>query len=90
MDMFELIKKWLKRPIVINFTVEPLPRVAAINVIKCEKQITPEMAKAVRDAWPKFHKSKAVVLCQGVTLEQLTDEQLREIGLIRADFGSDQ
>ena len=90
MDMFELIKKWLTRPIVVNFTVEPLSQVAAINVIKCEKQITPEIAKAVIDAWHKFHKSKAIVLCQGLTLEQLTDEQLKDIGLIRADFGSDQ
>lgn len=90
MDMFELIKKWLTRPIVVNFTVEPLSQVAAINVIKCEKQITPEIAKAVRDAWSKFHKSKAIVLCPGMTLEQLTDEQLKDIGLIRADFGSDQ
>lgn len=90
MDMFELIKKWLTRPIVVNFTVEPLSQVAAINVIKCEKQITPEIAKAVIDAWSKFHKSKAIVLCPGMTLEQLTDEQLKDIGLIRADFGSDQ
>ena len=90
MDMFELIKKWLTRPIVVNFTVEPLSQVAAINVIKCEKQITPEIAKAVIDAWSKFNKSKAIVLCQGLTLEQLTDEQLKDIGLIRADFGSDQ
>ena len=90
MDMFELIKKWLARPIVVNFTVEPLSQVAAINVIKCEKQITPEIAKAVIDEWHKFHKSKAIVLCQGLTLEQLTDEQLKDIGLIRADFGSDQ
>lgn len=81
--MFELIKKWLKRPIVINFTVEPLSPDAAINVLKCEKQITPEIAKAVRDAWPKFHKSKAVVLCPGVTLEQLNDDQLKDIGLVR-------
>ncbi|WP_213072651.1 hypothetical protein [Acinetobacter johnsonii] len=81
--MFELIKKWLTRPIVINFTVKPLSQDAAINVIECEEQMTPEIAKAVRDAWLEFSKSKAVVLCSGVTLDQLTDEQLAQIGLQR-------
>ena len=88
--MFELIKKWLTRPIVVNFTVEPLSPDAAINVLRTERPITPEIAKAIKKQWPEFCKSKAVVLCPGVALEQLTDEQLKDIGLIRADFGSDQ
>ena len=87
--MFELIKKWLKRPIVINFIVEPLMPDAAINVLKTDSYITPEIAEAVRKAWPEFSKSKAVVLCPGETLEQLSDADLRRIGLIRADFGGD-
>ena len=90
MDMFELIKKWLTRPIVINFTVEPLSPDAAINVLRTERPITPEIAKAIKKQWPEFCESKAVVLCPGVALEQLTDEQLKDIGLIRADFGNDQ
>ncbi len=90
MDMFELIKKWLTRPIVVNFTVEPLSPDAAINVLRTERPITPEIAKAIKKQWPEFCKSKAVVLCPGVALEQLTDEQLKDIGLIRADFGNDQ
>ncbi|MEQ1095113.1 DUF1127 domain-containing protein [Acinetobacter johnsonii] len=88
--MFELIKKWLKRPIVINFTVEPLSPDAAIKVLRTERPITPEIAEAIKKQWPKFCKSKAVVLCSGVTLEQMTDEQLKDIGLIRADLGNDQ
>lgn len=83
--MFELIKKWLKRPTVINFTVKPLSQDAAINVIECEEQMTPEIAKAVRDAWPKFCKSKAVVLGPGVALEQMNDEQLKDVGLMRVE-----
>ena len=87
--MFELINKWLKRPIVINFTVEPLMPDAAINVLKTDSYITPEIAEVVRKAWPEFSKSKAVVLCPGETLEQLSDADLRRIGLIRAAFGGD-
>ena len=81
--MFDLIKKWLKRPIVINFTVDPLSPDAAINVLKTDNHITPEIAARIKESWPEFHKSKAVVLCPGVTLEQLTDEQLKAVGLMR-------
>lgn len=83
--MFELIKKWLKRPIVINFTVEPLSLDAAINVLRTERPITPEISEAIKRSWPEFCKSKAVVLCPGVTLEQMTDEQLKAVGLMRVD-----
>lgn len=83
--MFELIKKWLKRPIVINFTVEPLSPDAAINVLRTERPITPEIAEAIKKQWPEFYKSKAVVLCPGVVLEQLSDEQLKDIGLVRIE-----
>ena len=83
--MFELIKKWFKRPIVINFKVEPLSSDVAINILKTDVQITPEIAEAVRKAWT--HSSKAIVLGPGITLEQLSDSDLRAVGLIRADFG---
>jgi hypothetical protein len=83
--MFELIKKWLKRPIVINFTVEPLSPDAAINVLRTERPITPEIAEAIKKSWPEFCKSKVVVLCPGVVLEQLGDEQLKAIGLMRVE-----
>ena len=86
--MFELIKKWLKRPIVINFTVEPLSPDAAINLLRTERPITPEIAEAIKKSWPEFCKSKAVVLCPGVALEQLTDEQLKAVGLMRVDFNT--
>lgn len=88
--MFEAIKKWFKRPIVINFTVESLNSGNGINVLKTDGYLTPEVADAVRKAWPEFSKSKAVVLCPGVALEQLSDADLRAIGLIRADFGVDK
>jgi hypothetical protein len=83
--MFELIKKWLKRPIVINFTVEPLSPDSAINVLRTERPITPEIAEAVKKSWPEFCKSKAVVLCPGVALEQMSDEQLKDVGLMRIE-----
>ena len=83
--MFELIKKWLKRPNVINFTVEPLSPDAAINVLRTERPITPEIAEAVKKSWPEFCKSKAVVLCPDVALEQMSDEQLKAIGLMRVE-----
>jgi hypothetical protein len=83
--MFELIKKWLKRPIVINFTVEPLSPDAVINVLRTERPITPEIAEAVKKSWPEFCKSKAVVLCPGGALEQMSDEQLKAIGLMRVE-----
>ena len=83
--MFELIKKWLKRPIVINFTVEPLSPDAAFNVLRTERPITPEIAEAIKKQWSEFCKSKAVVLCPGVVLEQLSDEQLKAIGLMRVE-----
>lgn len=84
--MFELIKKWLVRPVVINFTVEPLSPDAAINVLRTERPITPEIAKAIKKQWPEFCESKAVVLCSGVTLEQMTDEQLKDVGLMRVEM----
>lgn len=85
--MFEAIKKWFKRPIVINFMVEPLSPNTAINVLKTESYITPEVAEAFRKAWPEFSKSKAVVLCPGIQIEQLTDYQLKAIGLMRVKPG---
>lgn len=79
--MFELIKKWFKRPIVINFTVEPLSSGTAINVVKTDTHLTPEAIEAFRKAWT--HSSKAIVLGPGITLEQLSDADLHAIGLIR-------
>ncbi|WP_046205833.1 DUF1127 domain-containing protein [Acinetobacter radioresistens] len=81
--MFESIKKWFKRPVIINFTVEPLSPDAAINVLKYEKEITPELAEHIRRAWPEFCEAKAVIIGAGMTLEQLSDEQLKDIGLMR-------
>lgn len=85
--MFESIKKWFKRPIVINFTVEPLSPDAVINVLKTDSPITPEIAEHVRKAWPEFHKSKAVIIGADMMLEQLSDEQLKAIGLMRINGG---
>lgn len=83
--MFELIKKWLARPVVINFTVKPLSPDAAINVLRTERSITPEIAEAIKKQWPEFCKSKAVVLGPGVALEQMNDEQLKDVGLMRVE-----
>lgn len=86
--MFELIKKWLKRPIVINFIVEPLSPDAAINVLRTERPITPEIAEALSKAWSEGYKSKVIVIGPGITLEQMTDEQLKAVGLMRVDFNT--
>jgi hypothetical protein len=83
--MFELIKKWLARPVVINFTVEPLSPDTAINVLRTERPIAPEIAEAIKKHWPEFCKSKAVVLGPGVALEQMNDEQLKDVGLMRVE-----
>ena len=88
--MFEAIKKWFKRPIVINFTVESLDSGNGINVIKVDSHITPEVAEAVRKAWCEFNNSKVTVLGPHAKLEQLSDADLHAIGLIRADFGVDK
>lgn len=85
--MFEAIKKWFKRPIVINFTVESLNSGSGLNVIKTDSHITPEVAEAVRKAWTEFGNFKVTVLGPHAKLEQLSDADLRAIGLIRADFG---
>ena len=88
--MFDSIKKWLKRPIVINFTVEPLNPIATINLLKTDHYLSPEMHKAVSNAWRDFAGGqKGVFLEPHLTLEQLSDADLRKIGLIRADFGGD-
>ena len=85
--MFELIKKWLKRPIVINFTVEPLSPDATF-VLKHEREITPEIAEALSKAWSERYKSKVIVIGPGITLEQMTDEQLKAVGVRRVDFNT--
>ena len=86
--MFNLIKKWFKRPIVINFTVEPVSSDMVIGVIKTDSYIDGEVSDALRNAWMEMlPDKKAVVIPLGITLEQLSDADLRKIGLIRADFG---
>lgn len=83
--MFESIKKWFKRPIVINFTVEPLSTDATF-VLKHEREITPEIAEALSKAWSDLYESKVIVIGPGVTLEQLSDEQLKAVGLMRVEI----
>lgn len=87
--MIELIKKWFKRPVVINFTVESLNSGNGLNIIHADTYITPEVAKATCEAWLKFSGSKVLILDSRMKLEQLTDADLRKLGLIRADFGGD-
>ncbi len=84
--MFESIRKWFKRPIVINFIVEPLSTEVAINVLKYEKEITPEIAEHVKKAWSEYCDAKAVIIGAGMTLEQLSDEQLKAVGLMRVEI----
>ena len=88
--MFDSIKKWLvKRPI-INLKVESLSPDAVISVLKVDRYISRDIAEHIREAWEQLGSDqKVIVIGLGQTLEQLSDADLRKIGLIRADFGSD-
>lgn len=75
--MFELLKKWFKRPVVVNLMVKPLSSGSDINIVKTDSHLTPEAIEAFHKAWVDFVKVEAIVPCSAVTLEQLTDEQLK-------------
>ena len=78
--MFNLFK----RPIVINFTVESINHDATIVVLKTQERMTREIADLVAKAWKEHNfKCKAIVLDNSVTMEQLNDDDLKRVGLMR-------
>ncbi|NHC02341.1 DUF1127 domain-containing protein [Acinetobacter sp. 187] len=86
--MFAFKKKQPEQPVVINFTVQPFAEDAAINLIVTDSHLSDEMREALLKKWKeKFNNKKLIVMCKGATLEQMSDADLRAVGLIRADFG---
>ena len=75
---------FFKRPIVINFTVEQVHPDSAIAVIKTQEYMSREIANAVVSAWKEHgFKQKAIVVDKSVSIESLTDEDLKRVGLMR-------
>lgn len=75
---------FLKRPIVINFTVEQVHPDSTIAVIKTQEYMSREIAQSVIKAWKEYgFKQKAIVVDRNVSIESLTDEYLKLVGLMR-------
>ncbi|MFW1982640.1 hypothetical protein ACG94M_04825 [Acinetobacter guillouiae] len=88
--MFESIKKWFQRPVVINIDYESVPHDTKLGILKTPNPIDAEQARMIREAWSKYNNDfKVVVLSDGISLQTLGDEDLKSIGLIRADFGGE-
>lgn len=84
--MFELIKKWFKRPVVININYEAVPHDTKLGVLTTPNPIDAEQARAIREYWSYFNKDfKVVVLSDGVSLQALSDDNLKAIGLVRIE-----
>ncbi len=88
--MFESIKKWFQRPVVININYEAVPHDTKLGILKTPNPIDAEQARMIREAWSKYNKDfKVVVLSDGISLQALSDDDIKAIGLIRADFGGE-
>lgn len=75
---------FFKRPIVINFTVEQVHPDSTIAVIKTEEYMSKEIAEAVVLAWKEHDfKQKAAVVGNSISIEFLTDDDLKSVGLMR-------
>ncbi|WP_335986224.1 hypothetical protein [Acinetobacter bereziniae] len=83
-DMFDAIKKWFKRPIVININYEAVPYDTKLGVLTTPGAIDADQARMIREYWSNFNNDfKVVVLSDGVSLQALSDDALKEIGLKR-------
>lgn len=75
---------FFKRPIVINFTVEQVHPDSTIAVIKTQEYMSREIAESVIKAWnEQDFKQKAIVIGKSMSIESLTDEDLKRLGLMR-------
>lgn len=75
---------FFKRPIVINFTVEQVHPDSTIAVIKTQEYMSAEIAQSVMKAWERLDfKQKAIVVDKSLSIESLTDEDLKRVGLMR-------
>lgn len=75
---------YFKRPIVINFTVEQIHPDSKLSIIKTTKPVSIEVVEAVARAWKETGvQQKAVVVGEDFKIENLTDDDLKRIGLMR-------
>ncbi len=75
---------FFKRPIVINFTVEQVHPEATISVIKTDSNMSEDISRAIANAWKDGgFKQRAVVIDKRLSIESLTDEDLKQLGLMR-------
>lgn len=75
---------FFKRPIVINFTVEQVHPNSTISVIKTNSNMSEHISRAIAKAWKDSgFKQKAVVIDKRLSIESLTDEELKQLGLMR-------
>ena len=89
--MFESIKKWFQRPKVININFEAVPSDTKLGVLTTTERLNAEHATQIKAAWSKYNNDfNLVVLSDGISLQALSDEDLKAIGLIRADFGGER
>jgi len=85
-DMFEAIKKWFKRPVVININYEAVPNDTRLGVLTTPNHIDAEQVRKIRESWSNFNKDfKVVVLSDGALLQALSDDDLKAVGLVRID-----
>ena len=86
--MFNLVKSWFKRPVVINFNVETIPDDAKVCVLTTQRELSKAELEAIQSQLSGFTGLKFVIISKGVdSLQALSSEDLKAIGLIRADFG---
>jgi len=78
-----------RAPVAISFAVESIPPDTKISIIKMDRPITRELIDEVHSAWMEcFPGHKAIVLADGVSLEVLSDSDLKAIGLMRVKEGN--
>ena len=75
---------FFKRPIVINFTVEQVHPNSTISLIKTDSNMSEHIGRAIANAWKDSgFKQRAVVIDKRLSIESLTDEDLKHLGLMR-------
>lgn len=84
--MFESIKKWFQRPKVININFEAVPSDTKLGVLTTTERLNAKHATQIKAAWSKYNNDfKVVVLSDGISLQALSDEDLKAIGLVRIE-----
>lgn len=74
---------FFKRPIVINFTVEQVHPNSTISVIKTNSNMSEHISRDIAKAWKDRLKQRAVAIDKRLSIKSLTDEDLKQLGLMR-------